>query len=323
MSFFLGYTTALSCLRTLNRADDLKFTRAMPKPKTIPDARLFRRSIKALQPCFAEAIAHSGAVLVAPDAYSRCRSKELSSRVFSLPANQRCFLDLGSGFFIASPELCFAQLAKEASPIELMKLGFELCGTYSLDPSKSHGFHNREALTTSESIAKTLESLPGSCPKRARYAARFLQDGSASPMETCLALMLGLPASLGGYGLGLPHMNTKVNIAEGQAQRTNYRRYHCDLYWPEQRVALEYNSREFHLNEKAAERDASRVNDLLGSGIKTVAITRGHIADPAKIDVVAKSLAALMGKRVRTTYTDMNERHARLRKQLFAKDPWI
>lgn len=322
MAFFLGYTTALACLRTLREADNLKPTRAMPKPKAVPDVRLFRRSIKALPPNFVEAIAHSGAILVAPDASSRCRSKELTSRTFSLPANQRCFLELGSGFFIASPELCFAQLAKDASLIELIKLGFEFCGTYSLDPSQPRGFCNRKPLTTSESITKTLEALPGNCPKRARYAARFLQDRSASPMETCLALMLGLPASLGGYGLGLPYMNAEVSIAENQAQRTNYPRYHCDLYWAKQRVALEYNSREFHLNEKAAERDASRVNDLLGSGIKTVAVTRRHIADPSKMDVVAKSLASLMGKRVRTTYADIDERRTQLRKQLFAKDRW-
>ncbi len=322
MAFFLGYNTALACLRQVRETDELKLTRAMPKPKTIPDAKLFRSSINTLPPRFAEAIVRNDITFVAPDAGSRCRSQNIGSRVFSLPANQRCFLELGSGLFIASPELCFAQLAKDAEPIELMRLGFELCGSYSLDPSQDHGFHNREPLATSESITKMLGALPRNCPKTARKATCFIRNGSASPMETYLALMLGLPASFGGYGLGMPLMNAEVNIAESQAQRKNHLRYHCDLYWPDQRVALEYNSREFHLNEKAAERDASRVNDLLGSGIMTVAITRRHIADQAKMDVVAKSLASLMGKRIRTTYANIDERRAKLRKQLFAKDPW-
>lgn len=90
----------------------------------------------------------------------------------------------------------------------------------------------------------------------------------------------------------------------------------------ESQVALEYNSREFHMSEKAAERDASRVNDLLGSGIKSVSVTRKHVADPSKMDIVTHSLAKMMGKRMRTDCTNAEERRASLRKQLFAKDPW-
>ena len=141
-------------------------------------------------------------------------------------------------------------------------------------------------------------------------------------METCLALLLGLPARYGGYGLGMPEMNAEVSIPGKFEKQVTRRKYHCDLYWPKQRVAIEYNSREFHMTELAAERDASRINNLKAIGVDALAVTRAHVADPAKLDAIAHSAAKLMGKRIRTTYADIGERRANLRKQLFAKDPW-
>lgn len=322
MGFFLGYSTALACLRALKETDQVESTRSMPKAKDVPNVKLLSSAVGGLPHHIQNAILQEKPIFVAPDPESRCRSKGVESRKFGLPANQRCFFALGSNIFIASPELCFAQLAKGHSSIELMKVGFELCGTYSIDLSNRIGFRNRRPLTTKAAISKLLNSLPNNCPVAAREAARFICDGSASPMETCLALLLGLPARFGGYGLGMPQMNARVEIGERKVSSTNYGAYHCDLFWPESNVALEYNSRAFHINEKAAERDASRVNDLLDSGIKSIAVTRAHVADPAKMDIVAHALAGMMGKRMRSRYHDADKRRAELRQRLFSKDPW-
>lgn len=322
MAFFLGYETALACLRALERIGELERTRAMPKAKSVPDAKLLKSAIGRLPSHLSEAALQTKPTLIILDAESRCRSKEIDTRQFGLPDNTRCFLMLGEELYLASPELCFAQAARRSTEIELMKLGFELCGSYSLDPSRNVGFKNRPALTTKDAILKLLASLPNNCPASARKAIRFVRDGSASPMETCLALFLGLPVRFGGYGLGMPRMNAEIAIGTHSSLSTNHRLYHCDLYWEESQVALEYNSREFHMSEKAAERDASRVNDLLGSGIKSVSVTRKHVADPSKMDIVAHSLAKMMGKRMRTDCTNVKERRADLRRQLFAKDPW-
>lgn len=164
--------------------------------------------------------------------------------------------------------------------------------------------------------------MDGKVPRKAKTAIRYVCDGSASPMETCLALLLGLPARYGGYGLGMPEMNAKVLIPARLGKRTTYREYHCDLYWSEQNVAIEYNSREFHVNELAVERDASRINNLKAAGIEALAVTRVHVADNVKFDAIAHSAASLMGKRIRIAYVDIDERRMSLRKQLFSKDPW-
>ena len=82
----------------------------------------------------------------------------------------------------------------------------------------------------------------GKVPRKAKTAIRYVCDGSASPMETCLALLLGLPARYGGYGLGMPEMNAKVLIPARLGKRTTYRKYHCDLYWSEQNVAIAHSA---------------------------------------------------------------------------------
>ena len=54
---------------------------------------------------------------------SKSHSKEIDTRQFGLPDNTRCFLMLNDELYLASPELCFAQVARRATEIELMKLG--------------------------------------------------------------------------------------------------------------------------------------------------------------------------------------------------------
>ncbi len=225
--------------------------------------------------------------------------------------------------FCSTPEFCFAQMARETpSEITLAKLGYEFCGTYSLDPSQPVGFVGRQAIASTGSIDRFLQKCPDKKLGRARRALGYVADDSASPMETFLALTFGLPARLGGYGLGIPQMNAEVEIPEKLEGQVTHGRYHCDLFWPNSKVGLEYNSKEFHLNEEAVERDTSRVNNLLAAGVATVAVTRLHVRDPRKMDTIAHSLAAHMGKRLRTNYEDIEARRIALRKELLAKDPW-
>lgn len=123
MAFFLGYETALACLRALERIGELERTRAMPKAKSVPDAKLLKSAIGRLPSHLSEAALQTKPTLIILDAESRCRSKEIDTRQFGLPDNTRCFLMLNDELYLASPELCFAQVARRATEIELMKLG--------------------------------------------------------------------------------------------------------------------------------------------------------------------------------------------------------
>ena len=249
-------------------------------------------------------------------------AKQFHNNIWKLPDRTSCFLLFENGIYLSNPEFCFVQLARSCSVIDLIKLGFELCGVYRMDSSSPIGFQSAQPLSSPEAISRFIDKMSGKAPRKAKTAVRYVRSGSASPMETCLALLLGLPASYGGYGLGMPEMNAKVLIPAKYGKRATYREYHCDLYWSEQNVAIEYNSREFHVNELAVERDASRINNLKAAGIEALAVTRAHVADNVKFDAIAHSAASLMGKRIRVAYADIDERRTGLRKQLFSKDPW-
>lgn len=324
MAIFIGHSTALFCLRGINRKEQFSISHALPKHGEKPDAKSILQAQTLIRELFgAPAVPQQHIDLVVADAASRGRSKQAANHIWQLPERSNCFLRLGSGVFLSTPEFAFIQAAKDCTFIELAKLGFELCGTYRIDQAASIGFRNAGPLTSANGIAKMLEKIPGRTPKSAERVLTLIRDGSASPMETCLALILGLPTRYGGYGLGMPEMNAKVSIPAKHSKRITHDAYHCDLYWPECRVSVEYNSREFHMSEQAIERDTSRINDLKVAGIEAIAITRAHVADPEKLDAIAHALAKLMGKRMRTNYADIKTRRKALRKQLFSKDRWL
>ena len=76
-------------------------------------------------------------------------------------------------------------------------------------------------------------------------------------METILAMLVSLPTTKGGLGLGPISLNHPVATPVGQRR--------VDIGFPRQRVGLEYQGKEFHSIE-AAGRDARRQNKIVGSG---------------------------------------------------------
>lgn len=113
---------------------------------------------------------------------------------------------------MSTPEFCFLQMAGCLSLVQLIQLGFELCGTYAL-VGGAPAVRRAAPLTTKVKLAAFVEQSSGArgCKKAAR-AVRYVQDGAASPMETMLAMMLCLPYGLGGYGLEKPLINHRVDV---------------------------------------------------------------------------------------------------------------
>ena len=323
MAYFLGHSTALRYLRSCDSIQVESYSRAVPQPgKVVSAQKLFDNPYVTKNSQLKEALSHIPIELLASDARSRSKSALVQPRIWHFPQHAQCFIKVRHGIYVATPEACFIQLSRDCSLIELIKLGFEFCGTYSLDPSIPVGFRTRRALTTRLEIEHLIEKWPGQTNQKALRALRYVRDNSASPMESCLALMLGLPPKLGGYGLGMPTMNAEISISGKQSKRVTHRNYHCDLYWPKYHFAVEYNSREFHTSERAIERDTSRINDLKAAGINAIAVTRAHVASPQTFDAIARSVANLMGKRIRSNRIDAINRQQELRKQLFSKDRW-
>lgn len=57
---------------------------------------------------------------------------------------------IAPGLCVCSPELSFLQMAQTLDEVSQIRLGFELCGSYSLDARADGGFFKRSPLTTPE-----------------------------------------------------------------------------------------------------------------------------------------------------------------------------
>lgn len=134
---------------------------------------------------------------------------------------------------------------------------------------------------------------------KARRALRHIVEYSASPMETALAMLLCLPASMGGYALPAPRMNHGVNPSKRRRFAADSRCYYCDLIWPEANLALEYDGFEFHSKQSKVADDAVRKAKLLERGVTAVSLTKGSVRNLIELDRVATVVAKRLGRRLR------------------------
>lgn len=209
------------------------------------------------------------------------------------------------------------QAAAYLSLPKLLELGYELCGTYRVDPRTGNTAFQVDPLTCCaelRSFVRRHSQLNGS--RKAMRALDFLADGAASPREAKAAILLALPKRHGGYGFGVPTMNYEVKAtakARSIAGRSSFR---CDLCWPDARLDVEYQSREFHEGESSRIRDSRRTNALMAMGFSVIAITNEELESLRATDVIAGTIAKTIGRRLRKTTRDYLLRKMQLRKEL-------
>ena len=179
-------------------------------------------------------------------------------------------LELAPDVYVAGPELCFIQMARETSLVGAVVLGYELCGRYSHFSEFVSGYYERPPLTTVKKIEAAIDMLSGLyglC--HAREAIRWVQDGSRSPMETVVSGEFALPGRHRGLAFSRPELNYEVPLDEAASRVTGTSSCSIDLAWPGVRRGAEYDSREFHLD---AEKDLRRKEALehMGWTINTI-----------------------------------------------------
>lgn len=236
--------------------------------------------------------------------YHTCRA--------SLPYGS--FAKIDKNAFVSCPELCFLHLAKTRSFVELIALAYELCGTYAISTTDPRGFVDRSSLTSIAQLESFIEragSLYG--VGRARQSLRHILPGAASPRETAMAILLCLPNSLGGYALPKPFLNHRI-VANWHTQKvTRQQEFFCDAYWPTEKVAVEYDSDQYHSGSEKIAHDSIRRNILADMGITTITITRRQINSRFELDKVARILAKRLGKRIQPRCEDYLAKQQTLR----------
>jgi len=250
----------------------------------------------------------------------------VKTHIISQPLVEGCAIDVGKGLYVASPELCLLQMANELPYAKLIELGLEFCGDYALytqentgeikntfanrdsfyqdihneDPDLYRdGFYYRNQLTNLKKLAAFVDRAVGMQGRpRMQSALNHINDGSYSPMETILTIMLTLPYKLGGYKLPMPVLNHRVDLSHSARYNTSRSYLVCDLFWPDARVAVEYDSDRHHTGAERIASDAIRRNTLAAMGIQVITVTRRQLRDINEFEKVARLLAAYLGKRL-------------------------
>lgn len=206
-------------------------------------------------------------------------AKPLSSHLGRGKHPSRSFYKIAQDLYVSTPEATFLQLGKELSLVQLITVGYELCGSYGLSAQSSSGFLRRDPRSNPQLIERYLEKCEGiHGVKAAKRASSYLVKGSASPMESLLSMLLCLPPSLGGFGLPRPELNYPIETNEGSIA---IRR--CDLCWPDQQFALEYDSDAFHSDVSKLHLDSSRRSTLEKAGVHVVSVTKNQVFDRGKL----------------------------------------
>lgn len=196
------------------------------------------------------------------------------------------------GIHCATPEFAFVQeCARQGSFLSALLLAWEMCGTYKTKRTSWSGGYDVPPLASAKSIRDFVESNPSLAGCRiARQTLPYLRDGSASERETAAALLLGLPARYGGYALGLPCMNFRVDATAEAGAIAGRSFFRCDLCWPEAKLDVEYQSREVHEGEESRISDSRRANALENMGWNVLSVTNKELEDPRAMDGIANTV---------------------------------
>lgn len=205
--------------------------------------------------------------ILVDEKYDRVRSGRLKSHVWSTPVPPGSLFRLSDEVLVSSPGFCVLQLAARRSTAVLTAACMELCGGYGRDPGCERGFRDRAPVARPSELKAYLDGAAGAYGSaKAREAARLCLAGSRSPMETVLALILLLPAQMGGAGFPPEAcLNYRIDAPWGSFQ-TGRRYYLADLCWPEQRVICEYNGLDYHADRASYGRDVTRNEELRDLG---------------------------------------------------------
>lgn len=229
-----------------------------------------------------------------------------------LPAG--ALLRIEPELYCVTPAYVAFQLAHGMGLAGVVSLLMELMGTYALpeeatmpvawggvwpdgvaQDSVEQARYRCEPALAARELAAMVRQAPGSAGAGFRAAARYALSGSASPGETIMYGMFGLPMRYGGFACaGLPRGGMKLNyrldfgtramlMASGMPYAV------CDAYIPAAKTDLEYNGLG-HEQEEARIHDGNRNNGLRGEGVRVIVINRDQMRDIEALEAIARSI---------------------------------
>lgn len=228
----------------------------------------------------------------------RSKAKGIVTHIVTCDDSNTLLIENESPVTIPSLGFLLVQLAQSVPFCELVEIAFEMCGSYSLAPDGSSFASCARAITAKKLNGQISRIGNMRGVEQARRAASCVIDGSASPAETKLAMLLCLRRTLGGYGLPKPTMNERIFVTEAARASTPNRSFVCDLYWKNAKLDVEYDSDQFHASSEGIASDAQRRNALQLMGFTVITATRKQMRDRDAFDDMARAIAKIIGYRL-------------------------
>ncbi len=242
----------------------------------------------------------------------RSNGRKVHSTQLALPPGAITTRD---GRKVASPELLFLELACKLSIHRLILLGLQLC-------SHPAGLPIESAITTKQKLSMFLAKAIGHRGHRkATRAIKYVENGSASIMESLAYMVLRLPYALGGYGLSGAVFNHKIKLkSEGQI-RLGQTYCFTDLYYKQAKLAVEYESCAYHNSPSEQGKDAIRSTVLQRQGVNVIHLNTIQLYNRDACRDFAYNLASHLGKRIQIHTDNFDEMHALLRELFPVRKP--
>lgn len=223
------------------------------------------------------------------------------------------YLQASRDLLVVCPELMFVELAASGAydVLDLVEIGYELCGTYVLDGSWD-GFTitNRQIAYAGGLRAMADAWSPRRGARLAREAARLVHNGAHSPMETVVAMLLSYPQRYGGLGLSSIQLNVRCETPDGPR--------HPDILIPEAGVVVEYKGLRYHSAEQAA-CDDRRQNALVGAGYAVINVWYEDVVEGHLYERLVASIFRALGRRHRPRAAAIEANQLLLRHRLLPR----
>ncbi|WP_139652098.1 hypothetical protein [Raoultibacter phocaeensis] len=253
--------------------------------------------------------------LLVPNAKLRTVRKNAVCHVCPKRVPRGSFIRISDDVYACRPEFAFVQTAHLVKYPLAVFTGLELCGAFRMPVGEQPVLFQGPPLTSAAALTEYLQrcgSMPGIV--QAKRALRFIRDGSESPMEANLVILLCFPITLGGYGIPLPVLNQSIPTTEAIRKATGRSSYRCDLLWPEAGLAVEYDGAE---HEGKVPSDSIRRTALAELGIHTmITVTKQQMLNQSELDLVVNQIKRCLGIDRRSTPCDWTEQRASLRANL-------
>ena len=224
----------------------------------------------------------------------KSKNKNVKFHVNQKAPTRNKYIKLDENVAISSPETCFYELAGILTKTQLIYAAYTLCGNFAICKGE---LKERPCVTDVKRIKRYLLTIKDSKRRaKALSALRYVSDGSRSPMESFAAMAFCIPRKLGGYRIELPKMNYRIEA--GSKSMVMRKFFLCDLYWPRARVAVEYDSNDFHFSSEKLQLDAARRSGLALCKVQTLVLTSRQLFSLGFFDECARALGASLGKRI-------------------------